>query len=68
MCPYCLNTMPMAEATVEHEPPVSRKKELGPSKKYLVCKKCNHEKGALTLQEYIEWKRLNEIRVHGVQR
>lgn len=68
LCPYCLKQLPLSEATVEHEPPKSREKECGNSKKYLVCKTCNNEKGALTLQEYIEWKKLNEIRVHGVQR
>jgi 5-methylcytosine-specific restriction endonuclease McrA len=62
VCPYCLKTVPLAEATKEHEPPKSRQKELGPSKILLVCKKCNNEKGALTLDEYREWKRLNAIR------
>lgn len=62
VCPYCLKTVPLAEATKEHEPPKSRQKELGPSQILLVCKKCNNEKGALTLEEYREWKRLELIR------
>lgn len=62
VCPYCLKTVPLAEATKEHEPPKSRQKELGESKIFLVCKKCNNEKGALTLEEYREWKRLELIR------
>lgn len=67
VCPYCLRAKPLAEATKEHEPPQSRQKELGPSLVYLVCKECNNEKGALTLEEYKEWKRLNDIR-NGVRR
>lgn len=62
VCPYCLRIVPLAEATKEHEPPQSRQKECGESKVYLVCRKCNNEKGALTLEEYKEWKRLNNIR------
>lgn len=68
LCPYCLKEYPITEATVEHEPPKSRQKELGKSRKILVCEKCNHEKGALTLKEYELWKVLNDIRVHGIQR
>lgn len=67
-CPYCLGTFPMTEATIEHEPPKSRQKELGKSKKILACEKCNNEKGALTAEEYIEWKRLEFIRNGGLTR
>lgn len=62
VCPYCLKMMPLSEATKEHEPPKSRQAELGPSKIFLVCRKCNNEKGALNLTEYQEWKRLELIR------
>lgn len=50
------------ELSAEHEPPRSRQKELGKS---FICpahKICNNEKGALTWEEYQEWKRLNRIR------
>ena len=36
VCPYCLKLFPVKEATVEHEPPKSRQKDLGKSKLYLV--------------------------------
>lgn len=63
-CPYCLKKIPLSEATIEHEPPVSRQNELGKSNKTLACAKCNHEKGALTADEYELWKILESIR-HG---
>lgn len=62
VCPYCLKEKPLSEATREHEPPQSRQKELGPSRVYLACRECNNEKGALTVAEYAEWKRLEAIR------
>lgn len=68
MCPYCLKLIPLKEATIEHEPPKSRQDELGKSKKFLACKKCNHQKGALTAEEYVEWKRLEHIRHNGTQK
>lgn len=53
----------MSVATIEHEPPRSRAKELGVKPHtYLVCARCNNEKGALTLEEYNQWKRLELIR------
>lgn len=58
VCPYCMQTIPMSEATRDHEPPRSRQQELGPSRLVLCCKHCNHEKGALTASQYAEWKRL----------
>lgn len=64
LCPYCLKFLPMSEASIEHEPPRSRQEELGESKKIIACTKCNNEKGALTAEEYTEWKRLEFIR-HG---
>ena len=68
VCPYCLKTFPLAEATKEHEPPKSRQKEFGPSEVILACEKCNNEKGALTAKEYAEWKRLEFIRNGGNSR
>lgn len=62
LCPYCLKQKPIDEATAEHEPPQSRQEELGKSKVIVACKKCNNEKGALTMEEYKEWKRLELIR------
>lgn len=52
-----------SELTVEHEPPKSRQKDLGKSLIYPSHKKCNNDKGALTLDEYKEYIRLNNIRV-----
>lgn len=66
ICPYCLKEYPVDEATVEHEPPQSRQKELGISRKFWACKKCNNEKGALTIEEYILWKKLEFIRNGGL--
>jgi hypothetical protein len=54
----------LEDASIEHEPPKSRQDELGKSKKFLACKECNHKKGALTAEEFAEWKRLEYIR-HG---
>lgn len=63
ICPYCLKPiLNPADLSVEHEPPKSRQSELGDSKKIYACKKCNNEKGALTAEEYAEWKRLEFIR------
>ena len=69
VCPYCLKTLPLKDSTVEHEPPKSRQKEFGVSSRtYLVCADCNHKKGALTLEEYREWLRLEFIRNGGLSR
>ena len=68
VCPYCLKEKHFVEASIEHEPPKSRQKELGKSQTFYVCKDCNHEKGALTAQEYAEWKRLEFIRNGGMSR
>ena len=65
LCPYCMKQYPITEATIEHEPPKSRQNQLGKSKKMLACGHCNHEKGALTAEEYEIWKILNELRTHG---
>lgn len=66
VCPYCLKELPLSEMTVEHEPPRSRQKELGPSTKIWACKACNSQKGALTAEEYSGWKRLEFIRNGGL--
>lgn len=68
ICPYCLKPIPPKYMTVDHEPPKSRQKELGPSQLIPCCKWCNNEKGALTAKEYAEWKRLNAIRNGNMER
>lgn len=68
VCPYCLRTLPISKATREHEPAKSRQKECGASKIILACGHCNHQKGALTAEEYAEWKRLEFIRNGGLSR
>lgn len=65
VCPYCLRTVPISDASRDHEPPRSRQRELGASRIVLCCKRCNNEKGALTASQYAEWKRLNFIRNGG---
>lgn len=55
-CPYCLQQFPIIKATKEHEPPLSRQKELGASRILLACKSCNNEKGSLSASEYQRWK------------
>ena len=55
-CPYCLQQIPIIKATKQHEPPLSRQKELGASRILLACKKWNNEKGALSAEEYKRWK------------
>lgn len=68
VCPYCLKELPLSEISVEHEPPRSRQKELGKSVKTYACARCNHTKGALTAEEFAEWKRLEFIRNGGLSR
>lgn len=69
VCPYCLKPITdPSQLTIEHEPPKSRQAELGKSSEtFYACKKCNNQKGSLTAEEYVEWKRLERIR-NGVQR
>lgn len=69
ICPYCLKPISdPTQLTIEHEPPKSRQEEFGiESKTFYACKKCNNQKGSLTVEEYLEWKRLERIR-NGVQR
>lgn len=66
VCPYCLKPIEKGQYSIEHEPPQSRQNEFGPSKTIWACKKCNHQKGALTASEYAEWKRLEFIRNGGL--
>lgn len=67
-CPYCLKEFPLNEATKDHKIPASRGGKTEPDNLVLSCAKCNAEKGALTPEEYIIWKQLNELRTHGKQR
>lgn len=62
VCPYCLKTVKFKDTNIEHVLPKSRGGQDVADNKIRVCKKCNSEKGALTVDEYIEWKRLNAIR------
>lgn len=55
------------DLTVDHEPPRSRQKELGPSNLYPCCKACNQRKGSLTLEEYKQWLVLEQKR-NGLQK
>lgn len=51
------------DLTVEHEPPKSRQKDLGPSKLFPAHKnRCNHDKGALEYSEYQLYLTLNRVR------
>ena len=67
-CPYCLKTFPLSEATRDHRIPASRGGKTEPDNIVLSCRQCNETKGALTPEEFIIWKQLNEIRIHGKQR
>lgn len=67
-CPYCLEQFPLSEASKDHKNPKSRFHDNSVENIVLSCKKCNSEKGALTVEEYKLWKQLNEIRIHGKQR
>ena len=64
-CPYCMNQYPLSEATKDHINPKSRGGQTTQENIVLCCAKCNHEKGALTAEEYELWKMLNELRIHG---
>jgi len=68
VCPYCLKPMSPKEMTRDHVIPKSRGGKTEESNIIIVCKRCNQEKGALTLEEYKEWKRLNTIRNGGRER
>lgn len=67
-CPYCLGQFPLSEASKDHKNPKSRFHDNSPENIVLSCKKCNNEKGALTVEEYEIWKQLNEMRIHGKQK
>lgn len=62
VCPYCLKSFPLTQATRDHVVPKSRGGSNDPSNIALSCAECNQEKGALTLEEYREWKRLELMR------
>ena len=68
ICPYCLKEVPLSETNTEHILPRSRGGKTTPENTMLVCKKCNSIKGSLTLEEFIEWKRLEFIRNGGLSR
>lgn len=66
ICPYCLKPTKPRDMTRDHVIPKSRGGKLTDDNIIMVCKRCNNEKGALTLEEYREWKRLNALR-NGVK-
>ena len=68
ICPYCLKTLPIEQATKDHKIPRNRGGKTEPDNIVACCFACNSEKGALTPEEYELWKLLNEIRVHGIQK
>lgn len=67
-CPYCLKQFPIKDATKDHKNAKSRFHDNSWKNIVICCKKCNNEKGALTVEEYAEWKRLNFIRCGGLSR
>lgn len=68
ICPYCLKEVPLSETNLDHILPRSRFYDKSPENIVRCCKRCNTEKGALTAEEYAEWKRLNFIRNGGLSR
>ena len=68
VCPYCLKTLPVEFATRDHKNPYSRFKDNSPKNIVIACLWCNTEKGALTAEEYKEWKRLEILRHGGKSR
>lgn len=52
------------DLTLEHVLPRSRFKDVADDENNWKpsCAKCNTEKGALTFDEYVQWKRLEQIR------
>lgn len=51
-----------SDLTIEHKVPKSRGGTDWSGNLWPSCKKCNSEKGSLTIEEYKEWKRLEAIR------
>lgn len=64
--PILPETLKSDEITKDHLVPTSRGGSRDKSNIVLACKRCNNEKGALTPEEYAEWKRLNFIRCGGL--
>lgn len=65
-CPYCLRQVPFEETNIDHIVPRSRGGQTTPENIIRTCKSCNATKGALTLEEFVEWKRLEFIRNGGL--
>ena len=68
VCPYCLKTLPIEVSTRDHLIPRSRGGKSYPANIILCCKDCNSQKGALTPDEYAQWKQLEFIRNGGLSR
>lgn len=62
VCPYCLKVIPPKEISIDHKIPLSRGGKTVKENLVVCCKKCNQEKGSLTVEEYLEWKKLNFLR------
>lgn len=56
ICPYCLEELPLKQASIDHLVPRSRGGHSDSQNMVLSCKYCNNEKGSLTPQEYARWK------------
>ena len=54
--------------SLDHQQPKSRQGLDSPSNWKPCCRSCNHRKGALTYEEYQEWKRLEFLRNGGKEK
>lgn len=68
VCPYCMRMVALSDTNIEHVTPRSRGGTSTPDNTIRVCKKCNSLKGALTLAEFVAWKRLEFIRNGGLSK
>lgn len=62
VCPYCLKTLPLAEATKDHKNPYGRFYDNSPENIVLCCRKDNEKKGMLTAEEYMLFMVLDRVR------
>lgn len=61
-CPFCLRTLPISEASIDHRLPSGRNGKTTPENTRVVCKYDNHKKGMLTDEEYRLFLLLDKIR------
>lgn len=62
VCPYCYNTFPMSEGSLDHIKPFNRGGKTAPENLVICCKKDNNKKGMLTPDEYKLWLLLDNVR------